>query len=522
MYSLIIKNARVIDGTGAAEKIADIAVSEQKIAAVQPHISARAKTVIDAAGKVVAPGFIDVQNHSDSYWQLFDNPNLDSTLTQGFTTVLVGNCGGSLAPLLSPSALLSLQKWHGLDGANINWQSFAEFAAAMKQNNYGCNVLSLVGYSTLRRGLVGDSTDPLTSEELRTLIYSLEQALDQGAFGLSTGLAYAHELNTSEVELYELARTVKKHNALFSVHLRNEGSNIVDSVREVINIAQQAEVNVKISHLKIRDQSNWSKLEEVLAELESAWHRGAKIHFDVYPYTSTWQPLYAYLPSWIVSGGRTSMLEQLHQPEQRNKVLSYLNNVETRLKDFVIASTGASLQSNGKTIGQLATDMGVSSEQAVLTLIENGGSEVLVFDQCISEEVVETLSNHALGFVASDGGGFNLKVKNKLVHPRCFGAAPKFLRQVLDKKKISLPEAIRKLSGGPASMLGLQDRGVIKAHNFADLVMFDDKTIADKATLTNPFQFAKGIEAVWVNGTMLVQHGQPTGAKSGIFLTRNG
>jgi N-acyl-D-amino-acid deacylase len=520
MYSLVIKQARVIDGTGKPERLADVALEGDKIVAVAPNIATGAQTVIYAQDKIIAPGFIDIQNHSDSYWQLFDNPALNSLVMQGFTTAVVGNCGASLAPLLSQQALLSLQKWHSLDGTNINWQSFGEFAQTMTARRFGCNIASLVGFSTLRRGLVGDSTDPLTNAEVEALQYSLFSALEQGAFGLSTGLAYAHELSNSELELFELAKVIKKTNTLLSLHLRNEGAEVVESVREAISLAQQAEVNLKISHLKIRNRANWDHLETVITELETAWHKGANIHFDSYPYTSIWQVLYSYLPKWAITGGRKHILQELRNPAQRNKILEYLNNAETSLKDLVIASAASNLAVVGKTLGKLASDMEISSEEALLKLIENGGSEVLVFDACLDQTAVTELSHHALGLVATDGGGFTVDSKTKLVHPRCFGAAPRFLREVIDQKKIPLPEAVRKLTSGPAGVLGLNKRGIIKAGNYADLVVFDDKKIIDRATLTNPQQFPLGVDHVIVNGQTAVYNGQYIGGQTGKFLKR--
>jgi N-acyl-D-amino-acid deacylase len=519
MYSLIIKNAQVIDGTGSPAITADVAVEGAKIVAVSPSINSSAQDVINAKGQVLAPGFIDVQNHSDSHWQLLDNPSLDSLVTQGYTTILVGNSGASLAPLLSPDALLSLQKWHTLEGANINWRTFEEFATAMQARSFGCNVASLIGYSTLRRGLVGDRLTPLTVDELEVLKNQIDESLQAGALGVSTGLSYAHELVMSEIELYEIARVVKKHDRLLSLHIRNEGPSVVESVREIVALAQQSEANVKIAHLKIRGSNNWQYLPQVLDELEGAWHQGTNIHFDAYPYTSTWQALYSYLPAWAIQGGRNHLLEQLRNPVQRNKIISSLINSETDIKNLIIASTSNRLHVTGKTIANIAGGMGVSSEEAVLRIIENGGSEILVFDICLDESNVEALTTHALSFVATNGSGYSNDHRQTLIHPRCFGSAPKFLRNVIDKKSIPLHEAIRKLTSGPATKLGLKDRGVIAVGAAADLVLFDPGNIKDRATVSNPFQYATGITGVWVNGQPAVMRGATTNNLSGQFLT---
>ncbi len=521
MYSQIIKNALLIDGSGSPERHCDIAIQDDKIVAIADKIETSSHEFIDAKGKIVAPGFIDTQNHSDSYWQLFDNPSLNSMIAQGYTTVFTGQCGASLAPLLSQEALLSLQKWHNLEGTNINWQTFGEFAGAMSERRFGCNIASFVGYSTLRRGLKGDNTEPITNEELKALKQALHNAIDQGAFGLSTGLAYSHEVRTSDLELYELAEVLKATNTSMSIHLRDEGESVVESVREAIAIAQRAEIPIKISHLKICGSKNWRMTSEVLAELDNAWHQGVRIHYDAYPYTSIWQVLYKYLPTWAIQGGRHVMLNHLHNPTQRNKILSYLNE-HGDIKNLIIASTSAGLHVTGKSIGKLAADMEVSSEEALLNIVENGGSEISVFDNCLDEGSVAELTNHPLSFIATDGAGFPLKSqRDKLVHPRCFGTAPKFLRGVIDSGKISLPEAIRKLTSAPAAAMGLSNRGTIKAGNFADLVLFDPQTIRDRATTSNPYQYAEGIEAVWVNGKIAVRNGRPVEILAGKFIRKN-
>ncbi|MCL5775189.1 MAG: amidohydrolase family protein [Patescibacteria group bacterium] len=247
MYSLLIKNAIVYDGTGKPGEVLDVAVQGDEIANVAFNIKSYAQNVIDASGKILAPGFIDLQNHSDVYFQLFDNPSLDSLITQGYTTILVGNCGASLAPLLTHEALLSIQKWHSLEAANINWQSFSEFIETLSKQRLACNVASLVGYSTLRRAVVGDQIRSLEKNELQALKNALRESMEAGAFGLSNGLSYAHEIIVSELELFELAKIVKAQNGLFSVHLRSEGSEIIEALDEALDIARSTEVNLKIS-----------------------------------------------------------------------------------------------------------------------------------------------------------------------------------------------------------------------------------------------------------------------------------
>lgn len=520
MYSLIIKNALVYDGSGKPGEILDVAVENDKIVNVDKRIEQSAQEVINAQNLALAPGFIDLQNHSDSYWQIFDNPNFESLITQGYTTVLVGNCGASLAPLLSSQSMLALQKWHNLEGANINWNSFSEFLNELSRKSFGCNIGSLIGYETIRRGVVGDQIRSLEKNEFKAIVKILEEGLSAGAFGLSSGLSYSHEIIISELELFELAKIVKKYGRLFSIHLRSEGSEVLEATEEALDIARNTEVNLKISHLKVRGQQNFAKFPNLLSDLETAYHQGVNAHFDVYPYDTIWQVLYSYLPKWAIEGGRQAMLMHFKDPVQKNKILLYLNSLDVKFPEIIVASTANKLSASGKTLGQIAKNLEISSEQAVLDLIQNGGSEVLVFEKNLSSEQVRELLFHPLSFVGTDGAGFSGKPLEKLVHPRCFGAAPRFLK-LARESKISLETAIKKLTALPAQKAGIKNRGEIKVGNYADLVLFDPAKIADKATYQNPFQFSEGVDSVFVNGRAVVKEGRITRTLPGTILKKS-
>ncbi len=519
MYQLLIKNSLIADGTGEKTFTADVAIEGEKIVAVQKNISSGAKQTINAAGQVLAPGFIDTQNHSDSYWQLFSNPNLDSVLVQGFTTLLVGNSGASLAPLISEDSLRSVQKWQPTSGLNVNWRSFGEYHTQLDSMQFGSNIASLVGYSTIRRGLLGDSTNPPTQAELESLLSLLEQSFNEGAFGVSVGLQYSHEINVTDVELVALAKLCAKHDKLLAIALRNESELVIESAKELASLAEQTGAKIKISHLKIRHKAYWHLLTQLLDSIETAWHRGAKIYFDCYPYTETWQPLYTYLPKWSLEGGRTHLLQRLHDNDQKMRILSALQNHPTNLGEITVASSGAGMKVNGRKLSEIAKTMSLTSEQAILNLVEHGGSSTLVFDKCLDEGTVNVLCNHALSFLGTNGGGFNLEHGDRLVHPRCFGSSAKFLRQVLDTKAISLEEAIAKMTSRPAQVLNLKNKGVIATGYDADLVLFDPTALNSKATINNPYQYPLGINAVFVKGQIAVQNSKPTGILAGRFLS---
>jgi N-acyl-D-amino-acid deacylase len=465
---------------------------------------------------------VDLQNHSDSYWQIFDNPSLDAMVSQGYTTILVGNCGASLAPLLTHEALYSLQKWHNLEGVNVNWVSYSEFIEELSRRRFACNIASLVGYSTLRRAIVGDQIRSLSNRELESLKNALTESLDSGAFGLSSGLSYAHEIIISELELFELAKIVKKYDGLFSMHLRSEGGEIIEALDEALDIAKNTEVNLKISHLKVRNRQNWEKFPEVVSLIDTAYMQGTQVHFDMYPYDVMWQPLYSYLPKWAIEGGRTIMLKHFADPVQKNKILAYLNNSGVRFAEIKVASTASKLNFAGKTVGQIAKNLETSSEEAVLYLIQNGGSEVLVFEQNLNIDQVRQLALHPLSFISTDGAGFSSHPsRGGLVHPRSFGAATKFLSEVQKSGSLPMETAIKKLTGGPAKKIGLKKRGEIKIGNFADLVLLDPGKIIDKATYENPYLLSEGIEYVFINGKAALAEGKLTEQLPGYALRKS-
>lgn len=528
MYSLVIKNATIIDGTGSVPFRGDIAIEQDKIIAIAAKITTNAENTIDAHGLVVSPGFIDIQNHSDSYWQIFDNPSFDSLRAQGFTTILVGHCGASLAPLISSEALNAFQKWHSLEGTNINWSSFSELASHLSTKRFGCNVASLVGYSTLRRGLVGSSNESLDVQETKTLEHLYEQSLSAGAFGLSSGLSYGHELSVSPLELRDFINITAKANGLFSVHLRNEGEGILESIDSLIELIGESGVRTKISHLKIQGKNNWQFHHDLLDKLETARHRGIKIQFDVYPYDTVWQNVSQYLPAWAKLGGRQQILAHLKDSVQRKKIIDHIHTAHNNVGSIFVVSTANKLNVIGKKISQIAKDFETSSEEALLLLIEHGGEEILVFDQSLSSDNVNSLIAHPLSLIATDGGGFPNQsqvsggmINDRLVHPRCFGTSAKFLQIVRDTNSISLSEAIHKLTLAPSQAIGLVKRGSIAVGNYADLVIFNPSGVSDQATITNPYREPKGIEYVIINGMITGQHGILLNNLSGQFL-RNG
>lgn len=519
MYSLIIKNGMVVDGSGAKPYKADVAVEGNTIVQIGNLENSRAKEVIDAAGKYVSPGFVDIQNHSDVYWALFDNPSLDSMVGQGITTAIVGNCGASLAPLISQNSFLSIRKWHDLNGLNYNWQSFSEYLEELQRQPLSINIGSLVGYSTLRRGIVADQTRALTSKEEQQILKALENALDEGAFGLSSGLGYAHETFVGETELKKAAQIVKNHNALLSVHMRSEGAEVAESVAEAIQLLYRVGVNMKISHLKVHSKSNWHLMPHIITQIEDAYHKRGNIHFDLYPYDITWNALYTYLPKWAYEGGQVVLLGHLKDKTKRRMVLDYLTTQDVKYSELYITNTGVDLNVSGKRLGEVAARHEKTSEEMLLDLLEHGGAEIRVFERNINMAHVEELLFHPLSIVASDGIGLPLTHGNSLVHPRCFGAMPKFLGMALESKKIPIEQAITKITSTPANKIGLHKRGMLTIGSYADIVVFGSN-INSKADEINPYRAPEGIDYVFVNGECALREGRIVKTSSGSVLAK--
>lgn len=521
MLDLIIKNGQVIDGTGGPPQAFDLGIKNGVITEIGKLANTAAKKNYNADGAYIAPGFIDLQNHSDSFWTLFDYPHQESLLKQGITTIVTGHCGASLAPLPSLDALKSVQKWHSLEGVNFNWQYFEDYLATLSKQPLGVNVAGLVGHSTIRRGLLGDEVRKVTDQEYKTLERLTVSSLKSGAFGLSLGLVYSHEFDSSLEELAGLARIVKKFDRLLSVHIRNEESHILEALDEAVKLAADTGVRLKISHFKVRGQKNWHLFNEALLRLEQAYQKGVKINFDFYPYTTSWNVLYTYLPKWSTEGGRDGLMQRLKQPFLRKKILDNLIQSNNDFAHLVIATSSASPHLVGRKLSDIAADQGVSSEEAVLNVLASTEGEVVVFDENINPQHLTELIKHPLSIVATDGAGFDFEPAQNfrnLVHPRCFGAMPKFLSEALSGNLISVEQAIHKITGAPAAIAGLLKRGVIKKDNPADIVVFDKSKLSSPASLSSPFQAPTGIKLVVVSGRVSVEEGQMTGQFAGRVL----
>lgn len=521
-YDVIIRSGLVLDGTGTPPVAQDIAVADGKIAAVGALDRATAKIEINAAGKYVAPGFIDITNHSDTHLTMFQYPAMESMVLQGVTTIIGGNCGASLAPLASREAIKSISKWADFSQIGIDWTGVDEFLGAVEKMRPGANFGTFVGYGTLRRGIVGDEMRPLSREEKEKIILLADRALAQGALGLSLGLSYGHERVSTTDELIELASPLAGGRGVLKIHLRSEGAEILGAVNEAIRIGREAGVAIVISHFKVIGRQSWHHAQKVLELIAYARASGVNILFDVSPYRTTGSSLYLLIPAWARRGGFVDLFARIDSQVERKRIVEALERGTLHYdRIMVIAAKHTSLV--GKTLAKIALQMDMPAAEALLEIVRGNEGRVEIIGRTLSDKNTIAAMKDASSLIASDGLALSQDAvkSGDLAHPRSFGAFPHFWHRMVNDLKILKPEeAIVKITGGPATVLGISGRGVLAAGNFADIVVFDPRLIRDRATYANPYRYPAGMEWVLVNGKVAVEQGKSTGARSGQVLKR--
>lgn len=502
----------------------DVGIQEGEITAVGDLHNEHARQEIDARGKYVAPGFIDVNNHSDTYWRIFLDPQLESLVYQGVTTIIGGNCGSSLAPLVSHENIRTIQKWADIKNVNFNWLSVKEFLSELEKKPLSVNFATLVGHGTLRRGLVGDEVRDISPQEMLLMKKMLTNAMKEGALGFSTGLVYTHAKLASSREIAELAEIVKKYDGVYTTHIRGESHDLIRALEEAIRIAQETGVRLQVSHLKAMGKKNWPLMEEALNLIETARTSGIDVHFDVYPYTATGSVLYILLPDWVSEGGRTMMLARLKDEETRKRVIKEMRDGEMDYSKITISiSSKLNKTLNRKNIADIAKAQGKSVEDAVIDVLLASEGHVVTTMEVLSEKNVDKGVINPFSIISSNGSGYNTEhmQSGELVHPRNFGSFPRALSiYTRERGVVGWEEAIHKMSGFPAEKFKIMKRGTIAKGNYADVVVFDPQTIQDNATFDNPYQYATGMEWVIVNGKVAVENGSYNGQRSGEIIRR--
>lgn len=487
MYDLLIRNARILDGTGAEPRPGDVGVRDGRIVDVGDARDAATREM-DAGGAVLSPGFIDTHTHDDG--AMLRYPGMEFKLAQGVTTCVLGNCGFSVAPatrqagrLIRDSAILSVGE------TPVDWTDLAGYMAAAEARKPAVNGIALVGHNTLRFAAVGEEQRPPTDDELRQMQDWVTEAMEQGACGLSTGLIYEPGRWSATEEIVDLCRRIAPFGGVYATHMRNEGEGLLDAVDETLRIGREAGCAVHISHHKATGDATRGYIERSLAKSDAARQAGQQVTLDMYPYTAGSTRLEALVRLGRIDGDYAERLR--------------------------LATVPGHPEFEGKTLADVALLVDLPPEQAAARILEGPGRETVAIQFSMREEDVETNLRHPSMMIGSDG----LPVMEGLPHPRLFGTYPRVLgHYVREKGIISLPEAVRRMTSLSAQTFGLTDRGEIRPGYWADLALFDPDTVIDTATYDDPKREPTGIALVVVNGAVAYENGRHTGAGSGRML----
>ncbi len=525
---ILVKGGLVIDGSGRPGEIGDVLVRDGRIVALGPSLPECAARVIDAAGLAVAPGFIDIKTHSD--FTLPINPKAESKVRQGVTTEIIGHCGFSVAPVL-PGKLELIRDYLS---ASAPWLPFREVGFPDYLDTFPATAVNagmLVGHHTLRLNVMGMDARAPNAAELAQMTALLDEGLAAGALGLSTGLFTPPSSYAGRDEIVALCDVLKRHNALYFTHLRDESNNVVQSVEEAIDIARTCGVHVEIVHLKCSGLDNWGKAAGILAMIEAARAEGLAVDCDAYPYAAGSNPLKNLLPQWVQSGGIEAMLARLTQPETRAQIRAEiardgLNNWgRIPSWDNVRISISPNLpQHAGETFGALAAARGLDPVDAVCDYLIEDKAATRVLITSIAEDDIRDIIRSPTALVGSDGNcvaDYGVTSQG-MPHPRFYGTFPRIIgHYVHDERLLPLEQAVRKMTGATAAALRLRDRGLLKEGYRADIAIFDPAEFHDRATYANPHQYPSGARTtVLVNGAVVVDNARHTGALPGAVLRR--
>lgn len=537
-YDTIIKGGRIVDGSGNPWYKGDIAVTGDEIACIARNLVPEAEHVIDATGLIVAPGFIDAHSHADSSTLFYRE--MESVVAQGITTVVAGQCGSSIAPV-NPDLREELEKrWAGWLPPEIEfgitWTTFEEYLREEEKEGLGANVAHLVGHGAVRVASMGFEARAPTAGELESMRGHVAEAMEAGAFGLSTGLIYPPGIFAETQEIVELAKVAARHGGIYDTHIRGEGRTLMESLGEAIAIGKEADIPVQISHHKAATKSFWGKSVDTLTLLEKTRIEGVDITVDQYPYKAGSTSLVTCLPPWAHEGGMERLLERLKDPGLRRKMQGDIKDGLLGWENFAgelgwenVCVTSVKTDENkcveGKNLLEIQEHRGDADPYTSLfdlILEEEGAAGMVIF--AMDEGDVRRIMRHPLQMVGTDSGarGTTGFMRRGKPHPRGYGTYPKVLgRYVREWGVLTLEEAIRKMTSFPAQRFGLQYRGLLKPGMVADIVVFNPDTVVDTATYQEPHQLPKGIDHVMVSGEITVQSSEPLGTLAGRTLRKN-
>jgi N-acyl-D-aspartate/D-glutamate deacylase len=527
-FDVLITHGTVVDGTGAPGIQADVGVRDGRVTAITPHLAGSATYQIDATGKIVAPGFIDMHTHSD--FTLLSTPSAESKVRQGITTEVVGNCGFSPAPVALQTLGL-LKEYVGFLNPDLawDWQRLGEFYQRVSDQGCAFNIAPLVGHGAVRIAVMGFDNRPPSAEELRQMQRLVAEAMDDGAFGLSSGLIYTPGCYGDTTELIALAEVAGEGGGIYATHMRGEGSALETSIAEALRIGEVARIPVQISHLKASGRENWDKMARALRMVDEGRERGIAVTADIYPYIAGSTTMTSLLPTWALEGGVERLLARLRDSATRQRLSEALSSPDegwARLngslawEDIVVASCQQQKMFEGQTVAQIAMAMGQKPSEALLDflLAEQGKVSIVVF--MMSEANVAMGLAHPQVMIGSDSLAMTAGRGGK-PHPRTYGTFPRVLgKYVRQDRIISLEDGVRKMTSMAAEKLGLADRGVLAEGKAADITIFDAATVQDTATFEAPHQYPEGIDYVIVNGQIVIEHGQQHPVLPGVVLRK--
>lgn len=498
-FDIIIKNGKVIDGTGNPWFYGDVGITKGKIIAVGNLSSATATQTLDAKGLIVAPGFIDVHAHIEG--GELTTPTANNFIHDGVTSVVTGNCGGS----------------------NLDIEAYFKRLDSVKTS---INVATLVGHNTVRRAAMGDAQRDPTAEEQRKMEALVEAAMKAGAVGFSTGLIYVPGTYAKTPEVVALAKVASQHRGVYASHIRDEGDHLNEAVSEAIQIGREAKIPVEISHFKVTYKPNWGNSVQSLGLVEQARLEGLDVTVDQYPYVASSTTLDTTVPTWVFSGGRDSMKIRLSDPAIRLKIKKEMTATlkKKQLKNYSyaqVARYAPDTTYNGKNISEINLLKGrkakpMDEAETILEMVASVNRTQMVYFSMDERDLVRILQ-YPFNMIASDAG--IARYGSGMPHPRAYGTNARVLgRYVREQKVIRLEEAIRRMTSLPAQKFNLRDRGLLREGYAADLVVFDEKTVGDVATFTSPHAYSTGFAFVLVNGQVVIDGGKHTGVRSGIPL----
>jgi len=526
---ILIQNGTLYDGTGAASYKGTVAIKEDKIFYVGPPKFFTAKKIINATDKAVSPGFINMLSWAVE--SLIEDGHSQSDIRHGVTLEVYGE-GMSWGPLTEQTKE-QMKKTQGDIQYDVPWNTLGEYLQFLEDKGVATNIASFIGATTLRVNTLGYEDRPPTENELEQMRESVHQGMQEGAMGIGSSLIYAPAFYSTTEELIALCEVASLYDGMYISHMRSEGNKLLESVDELLTIADQAQIRAEIYHLKQSGKKNWDKLEKVIFKIDSARAKGLEITTDMYTYTAGATGLDASMPPWVQEGGLEQWINRLKNPEIRKKVIKEMLEDTDEWENLMKAAATAenlilvdfkndSLKYlTGKTLAEASQLRGKTPQETAIDLVIQDGSRVGTVYFLMSEENVKKqikLPYMSFGSDAASMAPEGVFLKSS-THPRAFGNFARLLgKYVRDEKIISLEEAVYKLSGLPATNLKLQKRGLLKAGYFADVVVFDPNEIQDLATFENPMQYATGVEQVFVNGAQVLENGGPTGAMPGKFV----